>query len=151
MEDKSYEELFLEKQNLNKQITDLIAPLKKKENALRELLDKAFFEVQKKFFEENVSGKLFYVEGYVGLGYEKAFRLIKPISCNDFGTYNSCKSIEIDLQINENGFFLMCKPSSHRVDDFGKNLIELTPELLEFFKSKVNTEIQQSLANFIAI
>lgn len=142
-----------EREEIEKKIKELTEPLEKR---LRELRDKenADYEAkQKKFYKENIEGRIFYGDKTTWPGWADHIVLIKPTGCEDWGPYNVCHAMEMMTYPNKNiktGNYSGIRIESRtvRVDNFATHFKELTPEILEGIKKKTTEELDKSLSIF---
>lgn len=119
--------------------------LRTEARAIEKIENSDFIEKQKKYYEDNVAGKVFYGDGTTWHGYEKTIKLYKPIRCEDWSAYNSCVCLKFEIQMDANGNLqkLHSTFDTFRVDSFVTHLTILTLEKLceikEYIKFQTET------------
>lgn len=129
-------------EELNKIIAEidiLTAPLLKREKEIREQLNIETIERYKKEFED-IKDKLFYGDVSTWSGYKDCVFLVKPISCEVFQPYNSCKvfrmTITKDKVVN-----ISISYDTSRVDQFKTHYKPLTSEKFNEIRKMVDNEL----------
>lgn len=101
----------------------------------------AFIAKQKKYYEDNIAGKIFYGDSSTWGGYYGLLFIYKPISCDDWSAYNSCKVLKFEIQFNkaDNSIYQVTnKVDTFRVDSFVTHLTIMTPEIMAKIKNMLD-------------
>jgi hypothetical protein len=130
------------------EIKNITEPLLKREKEILEQINSEFTEKQKAVFE-NIKDKLFYGDKTTWNGYQDSIHLIKPISCDNFGPYNSCKTTHIEIILNNDRVLIYLLFNDNiRVDQFQTHYKPLTSEIFNKISELVNIEIKETLKIF---
>jgi len=143
-------------EELNKieaEIKTLTEPLLKRKKEIRDQLESELIDRYKKEFE-NIKGKLFYGDGttwggYTNLEFQSSLFLIKPISCDVFGPYNSCNVFQIFIGLVKNKIVtIQIKHETSRVDNFETHYKPLTSEKFNEIRKMVDNELDSTFNIF---
>ena len=131
------------------EIKNITEPLLKRERESQEQINSEFVEKQKVIFE-NIKDKLFYGDKTTWNGYEDSIHLIKPVSCDNWVPYNSCKTIHIEILLKHGKVqrIYLLFHDNIRVDQFQTHYKPLTSEMFNKISELVNNEIKESLKIF---
>lgn len=137
---------------LEKEMDEFLSPRNERRRELNKIIEQQYDEVRQKEYNDTIAGRFFFGDDSTWSGYKNTIFLIKPISCTDWATYNSCNVLSIEIRLNEKSKQLnaiIIKETTQRVDMFKTHYKELTPEMFEQITGLVNKELRDAFFNFI--
>lgn len=106
---------------------------------------------KQQWYNDNIEGNVYYSDKTTWGGYDHYMSIIKPISCNDWNSYGTCKIKSIEVYYNRD---MSIKEIRHnydpnmRYDMFETHCKKCTPDLYNQFMDKILKETIQMVEPF---
>lgn len=138
-----------ELEEVEKEIENILSPLYKLQRKLRDELNEEFKNSKMEHYARVAEGKIFYGNHSTWSGFNDVTFLIKPISCEDWSSYNMCNVVRLEIRKNNKGTTISFIEDTERVDSFETHYKQLTPDIASDISTLLSKEIGEILSNFI--
>jgi hypothetical protein len=101
-------------------------------------------ERKQQWYADNIEGNVYYSDKTTWGGYDHYMAIIKPISCNDWNSYGTCKIKSIEVYYNKDKSVKEIRhnyQSSMRYDMFATHCKKCTPDLYNQFMDTILKDI----------